>query len=373
MSLRLLPNRPYSLSFQLEFPDDQCAFNRSGILCGACQRNLSQVLGTSRCKECSNIMVLALAPGVILAGILLVGCLMLLNFTVSTGTINGLIFYANIVRASQSTFFEPEFNSSFLSMFIAWLNLDLGIETCFYNGLDACAKTWLQFVFPLYIWLMVIIIVVASHYSTTASRLFPNNGLQVLATLFLLSYAKILRTVITVFTSTTLVYPDGFQKRVWLYDGNIEFLTGRHLPLFVVTLMLLILLSIPYTLSLVSIQWLQRVSHYRLLSWVHKLMPLFDAYTGPYKHNHRYWTGLLLLVRVMILTVFSLNRDNNPSINLLAIAVIALSLQMYVSFVKVYKSTLHNVLEVAFLINIAFLSVATSFQLFNGRSFNYNY
>ena len=93
-----------------------------------------------------------------------------------------------------------------------------------------------------------------------------------LATLFLLSYAKILRIVITVFSSTTLAYPDNFKKRVWLYDGNIEFLIGKHIPLFIATLLLLILLSIPYTLSLISIQWLQRISHYRLLSWVHRLI-----------------------------------------------------------------------------------------------------
>ena len=73
----------------------------------------------------------------------------------------------------------------------------------------------------------------------------PNNALQVLATLFLLSYAKILRVVITVFSSTVLLYPDKFKKRVWLYDGNIEFLTGKHIPLFIATLLLLILLSVP--------------------------------------------------------------------------------------------------------------------------------
>ena len=30
--------------------------------------------------------------------------------------------------------------------------LDLGIETCFYDGMDAYVKTWLQFVCPIYIW-----------------------------------------------------------------------------------------------------------------------------------------------------------------------------------------------------------------------------
>lgn len=361
-------NDPSSLLFHLEFPDDQCAFNRSGILCGECQPSLSQLFGTSRCKQCSNLIFLALIPVFIIMGIFLVAILMIFNLTVSVGTINGLIFYANVIRASQSIFFPPEFNTSFLNIFIAWLNLDLGIETCFYNGLDAYAKTWLQFLFPLYVWYMVIAITVASHYSTTVSKLTPNNALQVLATLFLLSYTKIIRVVIIVISSTVLVYPDGFRKRVWLYDGNVEFMTGKHVPLFTATLLLLILLSVPYTLSLVSIQWLQKMSHYGPLLWVHRLMPLFDAYTGPYKHKHRYWIGVLLLARVIILTVFTLNQDNNPSVNLLAIAVLAFSLQTYASFVRVYKNWLHNLLEITFLSNLGFLSVACFYQLLNNRS-----
>ena len=273
-----------SLIFRLEAPDDQCAFNRSGVLCGACQPNLSQTLGTSKCKACDNSMLLVILPVSVVAGISFVAVLVFLNLTVSTGTINGLIFYANIIRANQAVFYPPKISSSFLNIFIAWLNLDLGIETCFYNGLDAYAKTWFQFVFPFYIWLIVITIIVASHYSTTASKLFGNNAVQVLATLFLVSYAKILRVVITVFSFTLIVYPDGFEKKVWLLDGNIEFLRGKHIPLFIVSLLIFILLSVPYTVSLVSIQYLQRVSHYRVLFWVCRLMPLFDAYTGPYKH-----------------------------------------------------------------------------------------
>ena len=163
---------------------------------------------------------------------------------------------------------------------------------------------------------MVFTIIVVSHYSTTLSRLTPKNALQVLATLFLLSYMQRSSELSSQSSlpHAVLIYPDGFKKRVWLYDGNIEFLTGKHFPLFIATLLLLILLSVPFTLSLVSIQCLLTISHYRLLLWVHKLMPLFDAYTGPYKHKHRYWTGLLLLVRVMILTTFILNQTNNPAI-----------------------------------------------------------
>lgn len=352
-----------SLLFRLEFPDSQCAFNHSGILCGECKENFSLVLGTSNCKECSKSMLfLVIVPCIVLAGIMLVGFLMFTNLTVSTGTISGLVFYANVIRATHTVYFPPEISTSFLSTFIAWLNLDLGIETCFYNGLNAYSKTWLQFAFPLYIWLMVITIIIASHYSSIAAKFTPNNALQVLATLFLFSYTKIIRTVITVFSSTVLDFPDGFKMRVWLYNGNVEFLSEKHVPLFTASLLLLVLLSVPYTLSLVSIQWLQRISHLSPLFWVHKFMPLFEAYTGPYKHSHRYWTGFLLLVRVIILIIYTFNQANNPAINLVAIGIISFALASYVSYMQVYKSQLCNILEITFLLNLGFLSLAALYD-----------
>ena len=129
-------------------------------------------------------------------------------------------------------FFPPEISNSFLSVFIAWLNLDLGIEVCFYNGLDSYAKTWLQLVFPLYIWITVGGIIVVRRYSVTISKTTPNNQLQILATVSLLAYTKFLQVIITAFSYAVLQYSDDLNKTVWLYDGNVEFFTGRHLLLF---------------------------------------------------------------------------------------------------------------------------------------------
>ena len=45
--------KPERFDLDLAEPDEQCAFHRSSILGGACRQNLSQVFGTSRCRECS--------------------------------------------------------------------------------------------------------------------------------------------------------------------------------------------------------------------------------------------------------------------------------------------------------------------------------
>jgi hypothetical protein len=351
-------------SLNLTYPDQQCALHRSGTLCGGCRTNFSQVLGTSKCKICTNSRLPLIPFLLALAGVALVLCLTFLNITVTVGTINGLIFYANIVKATDAFFFPQSASDSIFSIFIAWLNLDIGIETCFYDGLDAYTKTWLQFIFPLYIWFIVIIIIIAAHHSTKISKLVGKNPVQVLATLFLLSYAKMLRTIITIFSSTTLTYPDGYVKRVWLYDGNLDFLKGRHIPLFIVALMFLILISVPFTATLMCIQWLQKISHIKIIAWVTKLQPLFDAYTGPYKVKHRYWVGLLLLIRVCLFLVFSLNIYGDPTINLLAIVAFMFTLFAYLSIIGgVYKLWWINIIESAFILNLGLLSAAGLYKV----------
>ena len=76
-------------------------------------------------------------------------------------------------------------------------------------------------------------------------------------------------------------------------------------------------------------------------------MPLFDAYTGPYKAKHRYWVGLLLLVRGIFLPIFVISFTNNPGNNILAISVMSSILLAGLTFAGgVYKSILNNTLEI---------------------------
>ena len=137
------------VSFKIISTDPQCLLNRSGILCRQCAEGLSLMLGSIKCGQCSNNYIALIIPFA-LAGIGLVAFVIALNLTVSVGTINGLIFYTNVVKIYEPIFF-PEGPINFLSQFISWINLDLGIETCFINGMGSCSKTWLQFIFPGYI------------------------------------------------------------------------------------------------------------------------------------------------------------------------------------------------------------------------------
>ena len=363
------------IEFFLSDPNVQCAFNRAKTLCGQCAENLSHVLGTFNCQKCSNIWLLLIIPLTLVSGVILVTFTKSLNLTVALGTINGLILYANIVRANDAIFFSSQaYTITYLcSIFIAWVNLDLGVETCFYNGLDAYAKTIFQLAFPFYIFTLVGIIIVSSHYSTRAAKLSGNNSVQVLATLFLLSYSKLVRLVITVLSPISLTIQNfrnhtTATKLVWFYDGNLGYLQGRHIVLFLIGIVILLVLSLPYTVVLLFIQCLQKKSHHKCLSWVWKMKPLFDAYTGPYKSKYRYWTGLLLLLRVVLFTVYSLNTAGDPAINLLATAVVMLFILGHLVYVGIpYKSKVLGGLEFSFSFNLITLSITSLFAAYLDR------
>ena len=363
----------YTVTFPLNESDIQCAYNRSGLLCGACKEGYSLVLGTSHCRKCTNDYHLALLIPFAVMGVALVFLLLVCKLTVATGTLSGLVFYANIVGVNRTVFLPVDSTDIFsicmylLSVFIAWLNLDFGIETCFYNGMNAYSKTWLQLAFPVYIWVLVGLIIFVSHFSRRFAKLLGNNPVSVLATLILLSYTKILRNVITI-PSTYLEYPTN-NRSVWLYDANIDYFSGKHIPLFIVGVPVFFLLFLPYTLLLLFGQWLQAISHLRLFSWVNRLKPFIDSYHAPYKAKHRYWPGLLLVLRFVLLLVFAFNPQQDPSVNLLAILVVTGVFQMW-AWVSggVYKNWCLDVLEGSFALNLIILVGATFYVRLSGEN-----
>ena len=346
-----------AIAIHLEYTDEQCALNRSGILCGGCQLHFSLALGTSQCLRCSNYFLFLIIIFT-LVGILLVVLLQFLNLTVSVGTINGLIYVANIIRINHTIFFTPG-KGAILSTFIAWLNLDLGIQVCFYDGMDMYAKTWLQFVFPMFMWILVFLIIKLSYHSVIVSKLVRSNAVPVLATLFLLSYAKLLRTIITVLSFTHLTYPDGTVSAVWLYDGNVPFLKGKHAALFVMALIMALGFILPYTLLLLLSPCLQTRSAHRGLHWVNKLKPFLDAYHGPYKDKFRNWTGIMLVVRLVQFMIFAFNTQGDPNINLLVIVFCTCIHVIAWNIGTVYKNHILNIIESNFIISLGIYAGAS--------------
>ena len=145
----------------------------------------------------NNFIALVIAFGVL--GIVLIIIITLLNLTVAEGSVNGVVFYAAFVHLNRTSFFQNYNNNNLFPIFISWLNLDFGFNVCFYNGLTSYAKIWLQFIFPIYLYVIEIIVVTSSYkFSKLARVTGARNRLKVLSTIFLLGYMKMLRVAIAI-------------------------------------------------------------------------------------------------------------------------------------------------------------------------------
>lgn len=347
-----------STLFELSQTETQCGFHHAGRLCGGCAEGYSLALGSSHCLLCTNNDYIALILFFIVAGPILVLIIHVLNLTVTQGTLNGIVLYVNIVWTYQEVLF-PRRSTVLLPLriFLAWFNLDFGIESCFAVGLDAFWKTWLQFVFPLYLWSIEGVIVIACRHSIRLTNVFGERAVPVLATLFLLSYLKLFRAFLEISVFTTLtVYPSTSSIVVWSLDGNLLYGRYPHIFLLLVAIAVMVLIFIPCTLVIFLVQWLRKVSHLKLFKWVNGFNPIFDACLAPLNDKHHYWVGVLLFLRGALLINFTLTVANFPTLNLFLLLVAVTILFFYMLYFRIYKSQLVLFLESLSFMNLILLA-----------------
>ena len=110
--------------------------------------------------------------------------------------------------------------------------------------------------FIFYLCILEATIIVLSWKYIFFMRLFGRNVIKVLATLFLICCAKMIDIGISSLEFTHIRHSGGPDTVVWLFDGNISYLKGKHIPLFALG-MIFCSLALVYTMILLFIQYLQ--------------------------------------------------------------------------------------------------------------------
>ena len=267
------------------------------------------MFGSDTCYSyCTDLYLLTL-PVYAVAGLLLVTVLFALRLTVATDTVNGIIFYANTLSLVLDKLMEGS-HGNLQTPQVVIINLNLGFPLCLYNGMTTAAKVRFQFVFPIYLWSIVIGMVVISRYSIKLSNFISNSSVQVLATMLYLSFAKLLCTVIDIASlskilSVTLThhasskiyyYGSNDEAAVWYYNGE-AYGQGIHGLLLAVAVTFTALYLLPYAILTTFSHCLMR---FRLFN---RLRPFIDAYSGPFKDKWRFWFGLRLWLVVVLFSV----------------------------------------------------------------------
>ena len=336
-----------------------CDNNHTGRACGGCIEDYGRVFGSNSCKKCPNAWLATILLYAIL-GIILVMILYLLRLTVTMGTINGLIFFCNVMSINERLFFNTEDSQFlFLRVFISLISLDLGFEMCFYNEMSQIAKTGLQFVFPVYLWLLVATIIIFGKTRFGSQQLSSHSAVPVLATLILLSYAKLLRTIISVFSFITIHqaskeydFSISQQLTAWQPDPNVEYLQDAHIVLFLIAVVFMLLFIIPFALAMTFPTVILRSKR------MSRLFPLLDCFYAPYKGKYRYWFGLRLMLVIYLSGIESIIFTHQEA-QLLSETTVLFVFVMVQAYIQPFKNVIINLLDLLFMGIFILLSMIT--------------
>ena len=154
--------------------------------------------------------------------------------------------------------------------------------------------------------------------------------------------------IIAGFSFAPLSFLNNTTTTRWLLDASIAYSDGKLIALLCIATFILFL-GLLYTILIFSWQWLLLCPRSKILKWTRnqKLHSFIDTYHIPHTPKHRYWTGLLLLVRVILYMISALTVSIDPQITLLFTIVIVYSLSFYktVFMIRVYRNKLLNALE----------------------------
>ena len=325
--------------------DKQCqeGYNRSGIVCGNCTEGYSTVFGSNRCLKCSNKYVSMIIVFALL-GIALVSAISFLQITISEGYLNGMLFYANVLNLYLPLLTKSGSNIVHIFFLVSLLNLNLGFESCFYDGMNALARTGLNLVFPFYIFSLMFIIILLVKWSNRFSIWFTRNGFsaaKVFVTLLVMSYSSLLETCIEILGVDTIRAGNHTHIR-WRIDDNQAYFHGGHAALgFVAIILIIFLLPIPFLLLFEG-----RIFKFRIF---HRYKPLYDAVWAPFKPKFRFWVGLRLILRG--LPFIFVNTMPHP-LNILFLATFLVALLWIQGMLQPFRGFARNAFDTFFIADL---------------------
>uniref|UniRef100_A0A1X7UH09 TRP C-terminal domain-containing protein n=1 Tax=Amphimedon queenslandica TaxID=400682 RepID=A0A1X7UH09_AMPQE len=324
-----------------------CESNRGGVLCGQCINGTSIVLGSDNCHVCSDWWLLTLIVYLLL-GPLIIYLLYALKLTITTGTINGIIFYAQAANCGIIEFilypiykyYQNNIIAHFSKVAISFLeilNLKTGHAFCLYNGMTMLVKNFFGLTFILYLLSLVMIIIIFSRYSTRLANRIANSSIQVLVTVLHLSFYKIMDSVIKIFSYTKVHTKHFGTVKVWTYDGSVVYFSNEHGALMIFTLFIASILFVPYIALLLG----GRV----LLKYSDKFRPVYEAIHGPYKEKKNYWFTARLFLLIAINVIYISLRSVNPSYIVLFTSVLLIVFTIVQAHIRPFKNHLINMLD----------------------------
>ena len=313
-----------------------CRPHRKGVLCGECEEGYSVVFGTGDCMKCSNWWLLTILLYII-SGPLLICCLYTLQLTLAAGTLNGIVFFAQVANTGilQAFYFSQQFqpiSTKFSIIFLSLMNLNLGFSICFFNGMSQLWKTGLCLVYPIYLFAISAFLTVVSKHSSFLSKNVAHSSVPVLVTVIHLCISKVLIITIDVFSPIRIYSSNSLSKLVWYGNGSITFSSFHETGLvflMVLSFSVTCLFLTPYLILVFGGRCLLRSTLGNKLFY-----SAYESIYSPYRDNRRYWFAIRVILLISVYLIFAVLYTSPDPIQFvytatLPLLVIFLFLQVY--------------------------------------------
>ena len=380
-----------------------CVAHRRGQLCGECEDGYTVFYHSRnfRCDKCPygavGLLVYVVAELIPLT--LLFVAIMILKPNLTSGLVQSFILFAQTIHLinynSQSTMQSGVVSSLITGLlFLAgFCNLDFfhleEMSFCLWEGATVLHNLVFRYLTTAYsILLLALLIIMLKHFSFKTRKIVGKLGccqktgnwimkevvhssplVHSISTFLVLSYTQYTMTSFQIL-SRLYLYGEGTEKvrSVVHLSGQVEYFGKDHIPYALVALCVIVFLSIPPPLILISYPLLWKIkakwscmkkrdgTNENDTTWwpIRKLLPLIDSLQGNYKDKYRLFAGLLFLWRMILTAIFAF--ASNPTEYFLSTAIALLLILSIHALAGPYKKRIYNRVDILMFANLSIIN-----------------
>ena len=200
-------------------------------------------------------------------------------------------------------------------------------------------------------------------------NLFKNVVVHGLSAFLLLSFMRYTKASFQILSRASIYREGGDLVRdVVQVQGNVEYFGASHLPYAIPAVFVLLVLSVPPPLLLISYPLLWKIKakiscrvgfdHDDTTIWpIRKLLPLIDPFQGVFRDSRRMFAGLLFLWRVILTAIYAFS-TNMTEFHLLTETALLIFLAIHV-IARPYRQRLYNMIDSLMFANLAIINALT--------------
>ena len=288
------------------FYDDQCGLHRTGQACGSCCNGYTLAFDFHDCikvSDCSPGMTVVIVICVIIYWILVIVLILwLMFFRIDVGYLYGIIYYYSIVDILLGQILNYSYGFDIIEIItssVVKLSPRFLGKLCFLQGgLSGIDQYAVHYIHPTEILLILFILSIISRQSQRFTLFISRGAIRSICFILILAYTSIADTSLQLLRH--LKFTDINELYTYL-SPDIKYFTGRHIIYVIIAILFELVIVVGLPVILLFEPYVNR--------WINftRIKPILDQFQGCYRDKCRWFAGVYLLSRQVILIIMVIN------------------------------------------------------------------